>query len=216
VQTTTSSTAGSGTATAPAPVSGVSAPAVAAALQVDATLFRTTAGSREPLASGDAVAPGDALSLELTTSVPAHVYVLGEDQRGAVFALFPMRSRGASNPLSAGARHRLPGSEEGQPLEWQVTSAGGRETILILVSTRPVDAIESAVATMAEPSPGASVAYAAIDREALARLRGVGGVTRGTPLPEETKGGILNALADELSRRRDGTLWMRRIELENP
>lgn len=197
-------------------VPGVPNPTLAAALQVDATLYRTTAGSREPLASGDAIAPGDALGLELQTSVPAHVYVLDEDQRGQVFALFPMRSRGARNPVGAGIRHRLPGIENGQPLEWQVTSAGGRETILILVSTRPLDGIESAVAAMAEPRPGAPVAYASVDGATLARLRGVGGVTRGTSLPDDTGKGILNGLADELSRRRDGTLWMRRIELENP
>lgn len=201
---------------APVPAPGAATPPVAAALQVDATLYRTTAGSRERLASGDAIAPGDALSLELTSSTPAHVYVLDEDQRGEVFALFPLRSRGMRNPLAAGVHHRLPGEEDGRPLEWQVTSAGGRETILILVSSRPLDAIESAVATLAEPRPGAPVAYAPIGREALAGLRGVGGVTHGEPLRNERAGGMLQALANDLSRRADGTLWMRRIELENP
>jgi hypothetical protein len=150
------------------------------------------------------------------TSSPAHVYVLDEDQRGAVFALFPLRSRGAANPVAAGVRHRLPGIEDGRPLEWQVTSAGGRETILILVSSKPLEGIEAAVATLAEPRPGAPITYAAIGPEALARLRGVGGITRGTSLPNESARGMLAALANDLSRRADGTLWMRRIELENP
>jgi len=205
-------TARSSVAPAPAPVT----PNPPAALRVEATLYRTTAGSREPLANGDAIAPGDALGLEVETSSPAHVYVLDEDQRGAVFALFPLRSRGAANPVAAGTRHRLPGVEDGRPLEWQVTSAGGRETILILVSSKPLETIESAVAGLAEPAPGAPVNYASLDRGALAKLRGVGGVTQGTPLRDARPGGILAALANDLSRRADGTLWMRRIELENP
>ena len=200
-------------AVSPGPAATPTAPA---ALRVEATLYRTTAGSREPLANGDAIAPGDALGLEVETSSPAHVYVLDEDQRGAVFALFPLRSRGAANPVAAGERHRLPGTEDGRPLEWQVTSAGGRETILILVSSKPLDSIEQAVAGLAEPAPGAPVHYASLDRGALAKLRGVGGVTQGTPLHEARPGGILAALANGLSQRGDGTLWMRRIELENP
>jgi tRNA A-37 threonylcarbamoyl transferase component Bud32 len=197
---------------APAPVT----PNAPAMLRVEATLYRTTAGSREALANGDAIAPGDALGLEVETSGPAHVYVLDEDQRGQVFALFPLRSRGAANPVGAGVRHRLPGTEDGRPLEWQVTSAGGRETILILVSAKPLDTIEQAVAGLAEPAPGAPVTYPSLDREALARLRGVGGIRRGEPLQKAEGKSILAALAGGLSRRPDGSLWMRMIELENP
>jgi hypothetical protein len=204
-------------ATPSAPPAGVAAPPVAQApLRVEAALYRTTAGSREALASGDMVGPGDALSLEIDTSAPAHVYVLDEDQHGEVFALFPLRSRGAANPLAAGVRHRLPGEEQGRPLDWQVTSAGGRETILILVSPGPLAPVEQAVAALPEPRPGAAVAYPPLGEEALARLRGVGGVTSGEPLRSASRSGILSALANDLSKRGDASIWMRLIELENP
>lgn len=206
------------------PGAGASAPATpafvpatpSAALRVEATLYRTTAGSREALASGDMVGPGDALSLEIETSAPAHVYVLNEDQRGEVFALFPLRSRGAPNLLAAGVRHRLPGEEGGRSLDWQVTSAGGKETVLILVSPERLAPVEQAVAALPEARPGAAIAYPPIGADALARLRGVGGVTPGEPLRQGARGGILSELARDLSKRADRSIWMRLIELENP
>lgn len=197
---------------APAPAAG---PAVMPALRVEAALHRVTAGSREALASGDLVAPGDALGLEIEASAPVHVYVLNEDQQGRVHALFPLRGRGAGNPLAAGVRHRLPGAEAGRTLDWQVTSAGGRETILILAAREPLAPVEQAIAAIPEARPGAPVTYAPLAPAALARLRGVGGVAVGRPLQEARARGILHGLANHLSTQ-GGGFWMRLIELENP
>ncbi len=203
-----------GSRSAPAPAASL-APAPVA-LQVDAALLRTAAGSREPVVSGDVVAPGDALSLELQVSRAAHVYVLSEDERGGVFALFPLAGRGARNPLAPGARHTLPGSEQGAALEWQVTSAGGRETILIVAAAEPLAPVEQALAAMPAPRAGAEVEYAAVSAEALSRLRAVGGLTRGPVAPAPRAGGRLAALARAWSEQADGALWLRLIELENP
>jgi len=213
------STAARTTTAAPAPAMPAPAavqPPTTVALQVDAALSRSVAGSREPIASGDAVAPGDALSLELQVSRAAHVYVLDEDERGEVFALFPLAGRGTRNPLQPGVRHVLPGSERGAPLEWQVTSAGGRETILILVAAEPLMPVEQAIAGLAMPREGATIAYAPVSPEALSRLRAVGGLARGAAAPVPKSGGRLATLARVLSDRADGALWIRLIELENP
>jgi tRNA A-37 threonylcarbamoyl transferase component Bud32 len=191
------------------------APAAPAALRVEAALYRITGDSRDALASGDMIGPGDALRLEVELSSAAHVYVLDEDETGKVFALFPLHGRGVANPLAPGRRHALPGSEAGRMLDWQVTSAGGRETILILASRDPLVAVEEAIAAV--PAAGESeVQYPTLGAEALSRLRGVGGVRRSEPLRDPARGGMLRALAADLAKRPDDSIWMRVIELENP
>jgi tRNA A-37 threonylcarbamoyl transferase component Bud32 len=192
-------------------------PAAAAVPEVDAVLYRVTGGSREALRTGDLVAPGDQLSLEIESRTAVHVYVLSEDERGEVFVLFPLGGRGAANPLAPGRRHRLPGREGDADLDWQVTSAGGRERFLILASPEPLRPVTEATAAFPEARPDAPVAHPALPPEALARLRGVGGVARGTPLRPDADAGILSALARDLSRPRAGrAIWMRLIVLENP
>lgn len=199
---------------ASAPASGHAA---AVAPQVEATLYRVTGGSREVLRTGDLVAPGDRLTLEIESRTPVHAYVLDEDEAGAVFALFPLQGRGAANPLSAGTRHRLPGREGNADLDWQVTSAGGHETILILASSEPIAAVEEVTSAVPDARPGAPIQYAAIPPQVLAKLRGVAGVARETASPPTHGASRLAALSDALSHSRaKDALWMRLIVLENP
>lgn len=202
---------------AQAPGTGAGASAAAAAPQLDATLVRVTAGGREPLGTGDLVAPGDELALEAESRTPAYVYVLSEDEQGAVFALFPLRGRGTPNPIAAGVRHRLPGGEGVDALSWQVTSAGGRETFLILAAGAPLAPVAEAIARFPEPSPGAPVTYAPLPAEALARLRGVGGVIPAAPASPAPGAGVLARLAHDLASGPTGRdVWIRLIVLENP
>ncbi len=188
--------------------------------QVEATLQRAQAGALEPLRSGDAIAPGDRLVLTLEAREAVHAYVLDEDQRGEIYMLFPLQVGGARNPLPAGVRHRLPGRDAGVELDWQVTSAGGRETILILAARAPLEAVEQARAALATASPGAEVRYTPLAPEVLSRLRGVAGVAPAEPAPAATlapPGGRLAALARTLSDpARPQDVWIRLVELDNP
>lgn len=184
---------------------------------LDATLYRVTAGAREALRTGDLVAPGDELALEVNAYEPVHVYVLSEDEAGAVFVLFPLASRGARNPIPAGAPHRLPGREGAEELTWQVTSAGGRETFLVLASRTPLPPVAEVAAGIPEASTDAPVAYRRLPAEALARLRGVGGIVKGAPLRAPSRTGILPAIARDLAGSAEGrAIWMRLLVLENP
>ncbi len=201
------------------PTSTPATPAVATAgaPEVAAALLRVTAGSREVLRSGDLVAPGDELALELDSREIVHVYVLSEDETGAVFVLFPLSGRGSGNPLAAATPHRLPGRDGAGQLTWQVTSAGGRETFLLLASRKPLAPVAEAVAAIPEAAADAPVAYRTLPADALARLRGVGGVRKSASLQQSDRTGILSALARDLATSSEGrAVWMRLLVLENP
>ncbi|MBI4603035.1 MAG: protein kinase [Planctomycetes bacterium] len=132
------------------------------------------AGPRR-LAEGDRVAPGSALYLELRPRERAHVYVLGEDQKGEVHVLFPLRGGDLANPLPAGLAHRLPGRD----LSWEVSSEGGRERLLVVAAAEPQPVLEEAARRerLAGPEPGAG--YPVLSGEEVAEaLRGIGKVTR--------------------------------------
>lgn len=211
---------GSSAVVAPPPAAAPSASVAATdplAPELDATLYRVTAGAREALRTGDLVAPGDELALEVTARERVHVYVLSEDEAGAVFVLFPLAGRGVQNPLSAGATQRLPGRQGAEELSWQVTSAGGRETFLVLASRTPLEPVAAAVAAIPQASPDAPVAYRTLPPDALARLRGVGSVVARTPLRDPSPSRILPGLARDLARLPQGrAIWMRLLVLENP
>jgi tRNA A-37 threonylcarbamoyl transferase component Bud32 len=200
-----------------APASPAATPAPAEAPHLEATLYRVTAGSREALRTGDLVAPGDELALEVDAAEPVHVYVLSEDEAGAVFVLFPLAARGEHNPIAPGAPRRLPGRDGAQELSWQVTSAGGQETFLVLASRAPLAPVAQAAAVLPQATPDAPVAYRTLPPEALARLRGVGGVVRHEPLRTPSRTGILRALARDLAASPGGrVIWKRLLVLENP
>ena len=187
------------------------------ALELEATLYRVTAGAREALRTGDLVAPGDELALEVQTRERVHLYVLSEDEAGALFVLFPLVGRGVQNPLLAGAAQRLPGRQGAEELSWQVTSAGGRETFLVLASREPLEPVAAAVAGIPQASPDAPVTYRTLPPDALARLRGVGSVVARTPLRDSAPSRILPGLARDLARLPQGrAIWMRLLVLENP
>jgi hypothetical protein len=190
-------------------------PAAALLPRVSASFFRARADLREPLADGAQVAPGDRLHLEIEGERALHVYVLNEDARGDAFLLFPVPGQTAPNPLAAG-RHHLPSRADGSALDWQVTSAGGRETFLIVASETPLPALEQALAGFEPAREGRSVAAAEVPSEVLARLRGVGGMAAPEPAAERP-GGRLAAVARSLERsstRRP--VWTRIVVLENP
>jgi len=183
--------------------------------RVTATFYRSREGMREPLADGAQVAPGDRLHLEIEGERALHVYVLNEDARGAAFLLFPLTGQTASNPLLAG-RHHLPARSDGSALDWQVTSAGGRETFLIVASEAPLPSLEQALADFEPAREGRSVAQVELSPDALTRLRGVGGMAAAEPSTDRP-GGKLAAVAQGLERSASRSpVWTRIVVLENP
>ena len=204
---------------APVPAAAAiqSTPAVIAPPEVEAELVRGEEDLGAPLATGDLVAPGDRIALELRAAEPVHAYVLSEDDAGSVFVLYPLHGRGATNPLAAGVRHRLPGKDGNASIDWVVTSAGGRETFLVLAARAPLADVERAVAQLPAAGAGEQVRYAPLSPGALDGLRAVGGTTTRTASPPARGARRLAALAKALDDSPEGrAVWRKLIVLENP
>lgn len=189
---------------------GAASGGTAPAYDVEATLLRHGGGPAEPLVPGAVVAPGDRLSLRWQASRPLWVYVLNADDHGESFLLFPQPRYAVRNPLPADAVVDLPGRIDGSEFAWTVTSAGGRETFLVVASPAPLAELEEGAAGLAAPVPAA----------ALGRLRGVGGLA---PLPagQATPAGAGEAALARfraLAGRESGVrgVWVREIVLRNP
>jgi serine/threonine-protein kinase len=142
-----------------------------------AALYLDRASGPVRLESGDRIAPGDAVFLRVDTSESAYLYVLDEDDRGVLYALYPVPGATPGNPLAGSSQHRLPGSLGGKPFDWQVTSAGGSEDICVIASRTPIAALESELAHVPHAHPGVPISYARLPSETVDRLRGLDGMT---------------------------------------
>lgn len=175
--------------------------------------WRTRDAQRQLLESGSAISPGDHLYLEYRGAEPLFVYVLDEDDHGETYTLFPVAGSDLANPLRAHQKLRLPGRRDGQAFDWLTTSAGGHERVLIVASRKRVPTLEQLVAAIPAADPGHPVAYARVPDEAMASLRGIGGMA---PAPaREPRESRLSALARELAARHAPGVWLRSLELEN-
>ena len=195
------------------------APAEAAvgAYRIEAALYVERDGIDARVQQGARVAPGDRLSLEVRTSVPAYVYVVNEDEQGEGYLLFPLGDQAVKNPLPAGAAHRLPGVQDGQRLSWQVTSAGGREHFIIFANTTPLSSFEEIFATLPQPVRDSPVQSLRLSPQAVGVLRGVGGVTA-TSVQSAASLGLARDFATPLVEGEETVrgVWIRRVTLENP
>jgi hypothetical protein len=181
---------------------------------VEARFLRAAPGGAEEIHGGDLVAPGDQLALSIDTSERLWVYVLDEDRVGSVNVLFPISGLAPSNPIAAGA-HRLPGARRGHALDWQVTSAGGRESFLFIASRTPLSGLEARIASVPRAREGASVSYARLDDQTLSAMRGVSGLAPSRIVP--TVGhDRLETLAASLAARPDSSVWIERVNVSNP
>jgi hypothetical protein len=175
--------------------------------------WRARDEQRQLLETGSAISPGDHLYLEYRGAEPLFVYVLDEDDHGETYTLFPVAGSDLSNPLRAHEKLRLPGRRDGQAFDWLTTSAGGHEQVLIVASRKRVPTLEQLVAAIPAADPGHPVAYARVPDEAMASLRGIGGMA---PAPaREPRESRLAALARELAARHAPGVWLRSLELEN-
>jgi len=188
-----------------------------AALSASASLYRRHGNGDQPLPTGARVEPGDQLSIVLTGNDRMHTYVLNEDVAGNVFLLFPIPGVSPKNPLSAGARHRLPGQMGDTLVYWTVTSAGGRESIVTIASRSPLEELEHVIAQVPPASPGRPVRYGKVDPASLRNLRGIGGLVKGGAVSEETHRMLeetIRALGERA--KATGDVWVWETLLENP
>ena len=111
-----------------------------APLRFDAQMLRSrdngawTKLDETAIHSKDAVRIGDRLMLAFDSDRKSYVYVINWDDEGRAYLLFPMRGSELHNPLEAGDEHHLPGTVQGEPFAWEVSSAGGREHFAIVAS----------------------------------------------------------------------------------
>jgi hypothetical protein len=117
------------------------------------TLYRAGVAADEALSGGERVRPGDRLYLEFRADVPAHVYVVNLDRRGGGYLLFPVAGAQWRNPLQPGVSYRLPGDRGWENDSWEVSSAGGKESIILVASHKPLDRLEAVIASLRPASP---------------------------------------------------------------
>jgi len=178
-------------------------------------------GRHDRLESGSRLALGDQLALELRASVPVHVYVIDEDDEGHAYALFPLPDLETKNPLPADTTVLLPGVDaERRQNYWSVTSAGGREHLMVLASPERLVDFEAEMMKLRRPEPGVNAM--AIPDETMTRLRrtrGLGGLVQAArPAPVQEHAGHLFEMAERLAGTKEEVTgpWLRRVDLENP
>ena len=185
---------------------------------VEMSLLRRAEGADERLLDGTRIGPGDKLFVELMGNKELYVYILDEDSRGEAFVLFPA-SLDISNPLPPNVRHRLPGTLAGQQQFWQVTSAGGRESVFLIASLEPLHDLEREIAKIPIAEAGRAVSEQRLDRLAMDRIaRGIGGLAGAGAERADRAAVGLGRLATILPRQRESAsgIWIRRVDLENP
>jgi serine/threonine-protein kinase len=171
-----------------------------------AVWLRASASGDLVLQPGTEVRLGDALALELRLDHAQHVYVINEDSHGERFQLFPLAESDLANPLPAGLT-RLPGTAAGQPVDWRITSRGGRERFYLLLADEPLDDLKSLALNQATlEHAGEARLLAGSDP-----LRGVGGLSPRRPASSGTDAEWLAAL-----HQRYPALRIERFELANP
>jgi serine/threonine-protein kinase len=187
------------------------------AYRIDAALYREQNGVETLLRPGERVAPGDRLFMMVRSSVPAHVYIVNEDEDGQSFLLFPLPGRLPENPLPPGERHRLPGTQDGQQYYWQVTSPGKREHFLIVASPERSAAFERMFASLPRPRFDQPIVQSAkLSTDQMLVLRAVGGLTTAPVVDRQLR--LYPEFAVPLTGSEETArgVWVRQVTLENP
>jgi hypothetical protein len=181
--------------------------------RVDVALYRAESGVPRRLEQGARLTTGDQLYLEVETSVPAHVYIVNEDDKGESFLLYPLPGEAARGPLPAAQSHRLPGMVGDREMFWEVSSIGGREHFLIFVSPEPLSAFARLFAMLPAPTAGRTVARS-LSSDAVGLLRGVGGLV---PAAASTSAKLATHFPTPLPEQAETARgpWIRQLTLEN-
>jgi len=194
------------------------APPSAPGYTVEASLLSREGGRVTRLVSGDRVRPRQHLWLEIRVSRAAWVYVLDEDDRGERYLLFPQPRFEVRNPLRADSSFVLPGTVDGREYAWTVTSAGGREHVLVIASPAPIPEIEAELERLPPAEPGRPITYAKIGNASLEQLRGIGGMVQSSPDEAPPQPALVFDRFRALAGRETDVhgVWIRQIVLENP
>jgi tRNA A-37 threonylcarbamoyl transferase component Bud32 len=195
-------------------------PVVAAApdgYRISAMLFDDRGPQAVQLQSGARVSPGQPLSLRVRSSVPVYAYVINEDDTGEAYLLFPLPGQAVRNPLPPGEFNRLPGTENGERLSWQVTTPGQREHFIIAASPQPSPMLEELIARIPAPALGRPVRSHRLPGSAASLLRSVGGLVS-TPASTDRRLRDDPTFATPLTDREELVrgVWIRRLTLDNP
>ena len=151
-----------------------------------------------------------------------HVYVLNEDEQGKRYVLFPHRVGKLQNPLPAAVRHRLPGVVGTLDVNWEVSSAGGKDWIFVVASSRRQAALEEAALRERLSGERPVAGYAQLDDKGIRPLlRGIGALT---PRQEEEVASGKALLAERIEELQQAVgkneaaegLWSRKFTLQNP
>jgi hypothetical protein len=214
---TTSATAPAAPAVASTSPAEPATAALDASYRIEAAFYRVEGDRDVRLGSGARLTPGDRLSLQVVSSVPTHVYVVNEDDRGESFLLFPLPGLRTSNPLPAGSRHVIPGLSGGERVYWTVSSAGGREHFLIFASPQPLSpAFQRLFEALPRPSADAAISPRQMSADMVGALRGVGGLAKGPAVADgpglRTEFGVPLRDGEETVRG----VWVRQLTLDNP
>ncbi len=182
-------------------------------LEITAALFRGRGGSREALSPTDSIAPGDRLSMEVHVDEAVHLYVINEDRDGAFFVLFPLEGLDTTNPLTGAGAYRLPGRRNGKVQDWQVTTAGGTETFMVVASREPLEELEKEL----NRSPAAANGRR-VGAPVQTLTRGVGGVVEAPTVPDSDTVSRVDTLYRRFRQQQesDHNIWVRRFVLANP
>lgn len=204
---------------APSPPQG-QAPAPSPVFTASVKLFRAGESGPEELLPGSRIQPGDHLFMQVYGSHPMYVYVLNEDEVGNGHVLFPSPYFDQKGPFADRVVHRLPGTSAGERVDWQVTSPGGRERILVVASLYPQKEIEEDIQNLPHATPGEQIVYGTIGEKTKERLRGItrgiGGVAKD---PAAKAGsGALDGVARKVVRDTldMNDIWLWEMSLQNP
>ena len=143
-----------------------------------------------------------------------HVYVFDRDEKGSVFVLFPIAGLDLGNPLPGKTSLRLPGTREGKPFDWRVSSRGGGEEFIVLASRTQLEDLEQEIATLPRARMGSAAGGGRSGREAASGLRGVGVITPEPP-SGNSNGRRLSQSIGRLEQTRPD-VWEWKLELRGP
>jgi len=95
----------------------------------------------DPLHTGDTIAVGDLVHLEMDLARDCSVYVLNRDEAGSAALLFPLPGYELQNPIEADRNVAIPGRRSGetQRAAWTIGTAGGREHFLVVASATALE-----------------------------------------------------------------------------
>ncbi|HZI79472.1 MAG TPA: protein kinase, partial [Vicinamibacterales bacterium] len=197
----------------PAPVPA----AVPDGYRIAAMLFDDSGPQAVRLQPGGRITPGQTLSLRVRSSVPVYVYVINEDDTGEAYLLFPLPGQVIRNPLPPGEFNRLPGSENGERLSWQVTTSGRREHFIIAASPQPTPMLEELIERIPAPALGRPVRNHRLPGSAASLLRSVGGLVA-APAATDRRLRDDPTFATPLTDGEEEVqgVWIRRLTLDNP